>query len=161
MRERRRAGERVLRLQGRCWRRRAADVAASQTEQPIFLGVGFRDNHLPWASPAKWRALFPDPTEVKATTRGATPDFATTPKQAWQYPCWVGKAHNLSDTKWLQPPELQEALRSYMANIAFTDAQLGKVLTTLDDVGYTNNSLVLFTGDHGQNVGEHNTWTKV
>jgi iduronate 2-sulfatase len=135
--------------------------ADRHTEQPIFLGVGFRDNHLPWASPAKWRALFPDPTEVKATARGATPDFTSTPRQAWQFPCWVGKAHNLSDTKWLQPPELQEALRSYMANIAFTDAQLGKVLITLDDIGYTNHSLILFTGDHGQNLGEHNTWTKV
>ena len=82
--------------------------------------MGFRDDHLPWASPARWRALF-DPTKVKATVHGAPPDFSPgqVPKQAWQFPSWVGPEYNLSDTKWLQPPQLQEALRSYMGNIAF------------------------------------------
>ena len=60
-----------------------------------------------------------------------------------------------------RPSEIKEALRSYMANIAFTDAQLGKIITVLDEVGYTANTIVLVTGDHGQNLGEHNTWTKM
>ena len=98
--------------------------AARDTDKPIFLGVGFRDDHLPWASPARWRALF-DPAKVKATAHGAPPDFSPgqVPKQAWQFPSWVGPEYNLSDTKWLQPPQLQEALRSYMGNIAFVRPQ--------------------------------------
>ena len=87
--------------------------------------------------------------------------FHQVPKQAWQFPSWVGPEYNLSDTKWLQPPQLQEALRSYMGNIAFTDNQLGKIMKVLDEIDYTQNSLILFTGDHGQNIGEHNTWTKM
>eukprot|EP00040_Diaphanoeca_grandis_P035546 m.223825 g.223825 ORF g.223825 m.223825 type:complete len:561 (+) comp33412_c0_seq1:77-1759(+) len=137
-----------------------AHAAGNTTTKPLFLGVGFRDNHLPWASPQRWRDMF-DPATVNATARGASPDFDNVPKQAWQYPVWVGPEYGLNATTWLQPPVLQEALRSYMSNIAFTDHQLGRIFTTLDDIGYTNNTLVLFTGDHGQNVGEHNTWTKM
>ena len=67
-----------------------------------------------------FKALF-DPAKVKATAHGAPPDFSPgqVPKQAWQFPSWVGPEYNLSNTKWLQPPQLQEALRSYMGNIAF------------------------------------------
>merc|ERR1712232_483316 len=116
--------------------------------------------HLPWAAPPRWRALF-DPAKVTATKHGATPDFATIPKVAWQFPSWVGPEYNLNDTHWLAPPMLQEALRSYMSNIAFTDHQLGSIMDAMEEAGYLNNTLVLFTGDHGQNLGEHNTWTKM
>eukprot|EP00041_Stephanoeca_diplocostata_P016103 m.313662 g.313662 ORF g.313662 m.313662 type:complete len:442 (+) comp20256_c1_seq25:607-1932(+) len=135
-------------------------VAGNTTTKPLFLAVGFRDNHLPWASPPAWRSLY-DPAKVNATERGASPNFTAIPSPAWQYPAWVGPEYHLSDTTWLEPPVLQEALRSYMSNIAFTDHQLGRILAVLDDIGYTNSTLVLFTGDHGQNVGEHNTWTKM
>jgi len=73
----------------------------------------------------------------------------------------VGPEYNLNDTHWLAPPMLQEALRSYMSNIAFTDHQLGSIMDAMEEAGYLNNTLVLFTGDHGQNLGEHNTWTKM
>jgi iduronate 2-sulfatase len=131
--------------------------------KPLFLAVGFRDNHLPWASPPEWYAKF-DPSKVNATNHGASPPFTgprAVPKMAWQYPAWVGPEYNLSDSKHLDRPVVQEALRSYMANIAFTDAQFGKIMAKIEDVGYTNQSIVLITGDHGQNVGEHNTWTKM
>jgi iduronate 2-sulfatase len=136
--------------------------ASPPSKKSLFLGIGFRDNHLPWAAPPKWRALF-DPARINATAHGSTPNFQHFPVQAWQWPVWVGGnpetgKPRLSDSNWLQPRELQESLRSYMANIAFTDAQLGKVIGALDKVGYTNSTVALFTGDHGQNVGEHNTF---
>ena len=110
--------------------------ATSNSAKSLFLGVGFRDNHLPWAAPPRWRALF-DPTKVKATVKGATPSFAQgqTPQMAWQWPMWVGNNPNngkpkLSDTNWLQTRELQESLRSYMANIAVKDSTVSVVLAT-------------------------------
>jgi hypothetical protein len=133
--------------------------------QPLFLAVGFRDNHLPWSSRAEWRALY-DVQKVVATAHGSTPSFLPVakggiPKQAWQYDAWVGPGRHWNDKSWAQPGVLQEALRSYMANIAWTDAQLGKILVAMEALNMTENTLVLFTGDHGQNLGEHNTWTKM
>ena len=36
---------------------------------------------------------------------------------------------------------------SYMANIAFTDAQLGRVLSAFDEVGYTSKTLTVYFGE--------------
>lgn len=150
----------TTRLRTHAARRRQSSGAAADGK-PLALFVGFRDNHLPWASPPTWRALF-NPANVKATVRDATPSFNLSaggvPLVAWQFPAWVGhqpfkNVTALSDTHWLNTAERQEALRSYMSNIAFTDHQLGTVLATLDEVGYTNDTVVLFTGDHGQNIG--------
>jgi arylsulfatase A-like enzyme len=159
-------------------RLRAHAAREGPKSKPLFLGVGFRDNHLAWAAPPKWRALF-DPAKVKATAHGQTPDFNLSvseggvPRQAWQYPVFSSPLSGtdpgseffprgrLTDMKWLGPDQLQEALRSYMATIAMMDSHLAKVLNAFDEVGYTNDTVVLFAGDHGQNLGEHNTWTKM
>ena len=69
---------------------------------------------------------------------------------AWQYPAWACSGAGqgaCSNTHWLQPPVLQEALAAYMASIAFTDEQFGKVLAAYDEVGYTNTTVTLFAGD--------------
>ena len=103
--------------------------------QPLFLAVGFRDNHLPWSSTAEWRALY-DVQKVTATQHSATPSFLPVaqggvPKQAWQYNAWVGPGRHWGDKAWATPAMLQEALRSYMANIAWTDAQVQGTLYSL------------------------------
>lgn len=149
---------------------RAADAAiarlrahaAGGSGKPLFLGVGFRDNHLKWAAPKRFRALY-DPASLRATAHGATPSFAGggVPWVAWQWPADVGVTYNLSLTNSLADAEVHEALRSYMASIAFTDAQVGRVVGALKEVGYEERTLLTFFGDHGQNLGEHNTWTKM
>jgi iduronate 2-sulfatase len=48
-----------------------------------------------------------------------------------------------------------------MASISFTDEQFGKILSAVDELGMADNTMVLFTGDHGQNLGEHATWCKM
>jgi hypothetical protein len=111
------------------------------------------------------RALY-DVQKVNVTQHSATPSFLPVaqggiPKQAWQYDAWVGPGRHWGDKAWAEPAMLLEALRSYMANIAWTDAQVGKVLKSLAALNMRNNTVVLFTGDHGQNVGEHNTWSKM
>ena len=134
--------------------------------KPLFLGVGFRDNHLKWVAPARLRALFdPAALSIASAAHRATPDFAGgVPKVAWQYPAdFLSKKTytNITVDSPLPGAVVHEALRSYLAAIAFTDEQLGKVLGAVEEVGYGQNSLVLFTSDHGQNLGEHNTWCKM
>lgn len=56
-------------------------------------------------------------------------------------------------------PEIQRLLakqqRSYRALVRFTDDQIGRVLDTLEAEGLANDTVVLFTSDHGEMLGDH------
>src|SRR4051794_35882124 len=55
----------------------------------------------------------------------------------------------------------KKALSGYYASVAFMDAQVGKVLDALEHSGQANNTIVIFTSDHGYHLGEHDFWAKV
>jgi len=55
----------------------------------------------------------------------------------------------------------KKAIGGYYASVAFMDAQVGKVLRKLDEQGLRNNTIVIFTSDHGYHLGEHDFWAKV
>ena len=50
----------------------------------------------------------------------------------------------------------RQAIQAYYASITFADAQLGRILDALDEIGaLAENTIVLFTSDHGYHMGEH------
>ncbi|HEX5044953.1 MAG TPA: sulfatase [Candidatus Polarisedimenticolaceae bacterium] len=58
-------------------------------------------------------------------------------------------------------PASQEAayyVAQYDAEIRYTDAQIGRVLRELEALGLDGNTLVVFTADHGESLGEHDYW---
>jgi uncharacterized sulfatase len=50
--------------------------------------------------------------------------------------------------------------REYLASVAAIDRNLGRILDTLDSAGIADNTLVVFTSDHGYNMGHHGIWHK-
>ena len=59
------------------------------------------------------------------------------------------------------PTELHYGLRrGYWAAIAFSDAQVGKVLDAVKEIGAEDNTIVAVTGDHGYGLGELGSWGK-
>ena len=58
---------------------------------------------------------------------------------------------------------MSSVLRSraaYMASVAFVDEQIDSVLDTLDALDVTDQTFVLFTADHGDQLGDHYLWRK-
>ena len=55
----------------------------------------------------------------------------------------------------------RQAKQAYYASIEFMDAQVGHVLDALERLGLAENTIVLFTSDHGYHLGEHGLWQKM
>jgi iduronate 2-sulfatase len=55
----------------------------------------------------------------------------------------------------------KKAVGGYYASVAFVDAQVGKVMAALKASGQEDNTIVIFTSDHGFHLGEHDFWAKV
>jgi arylsulfatase A-like enzyme len=55
---------------------------------------------------------------------------------------------------------LKQSTKAYYASVSSVDRNVGRILKTLDDLGLTQNTLVIFTSDHGYNEGRHYVKTK-
>jgi uncharacterized sulfatase len=119
--------------------------------QPFFLAVGFHRPHLPLVAPAKYFDLYPldaitlpaeptdDEADIPAPARnGAVPGYALT----------------------ATPEQRRAAIRGYWATVSYMDAQAGRVLDAIKRLGLANNTIVIFTSDHGWHLGEHGLWHK-
>jgi arylsulfatase A-like enzyme len=54
----------------------------------------------------------------------------------------------------------QRIKEAYYATISFVDAQVGRILEQLEATGLDENTVVVFTSDHGYHMGEHGHWQK-
>jgi uncharacterized sulfatase len=60
----------------------------------------------------------------------------------------------------LNTPKIKRMTREYYASMAGVDRNVGRVLKQLDDLKLAENTVVIFTSDHGYNLGHHGVWYK-
>lgn len=132
-------------------------AAGRKTDQPFFIAVGFVKPHLPFCAPKKYWDMY-DRTAFKLAARQTPPDGA--PSYAPQF---GGELRNYKDipTRGTLPDDLQRTLiHGYHAATSYMDAQLGRVLDTLDQTGLAKNTIIVLWGDHGWHLGDHGIWCK-
>ncbi len=123
---------------------------AKEKDRPFFLAVGFFRPHTPYVSPAPYFAMHP---EAKMPVAQAFSDNQPgVPKAA------LGSYKKEQDK--LTDDLRRQARQAYNASISFMDAQVGRVMTALDRLGLAENTIIVFTSDHGYHVGEHGLWQK-
>lgn len=123
----------------------------SNGEKPFFLAVGFYRPHCPFVAPKKYFDLYP-PDQIKLPVEPAD-DSTDTFRHSYNqtHPPYLWAA---------EPEKKREAIQAYFASITFMDAQLGKVLDALDQLGLTDNTVIVFWSDHGYHLTEHGLWMK-
>ncbi len=67
---------------------------------------------------------------------------------------------NIPNTPGIDRAQVKNWTRDYYASIHSVDRNLGRLLAKLDDLGLTGQTIVLFTSDHGYNIGHHTIHTK-
>jgi uncharacterized sulfatase len=60
----------------------------------------------------------------------------------------------------LDTPRAKRMLREYLASVASLDRNAGRILRALDELGIAEDTVVVFTSDHGYNLGHHGIWHK-
>lgn len=120
--------------------------------QPFFLAVGLFRPHTPYVAPKKYF----DPYPLHSITVPTVPDgyLRTLPSAARLSISRKREQVNLPDAL------ARQAIQAYRAATTFADAQLGRILDALDETGLDENTIVLFTSDHGYHMGEHGHWQK-
>jgi len=124
-------------------------------EKPFFIACGLQKPHVPFLAPDKYFDLYPLDritfTRDRSSLWDGLPKTAITKRyQAFGFE--LGKENDALRREYMQ---------AYHACISFIDAQLKLILDSLRSSGEWENTIVLFTSDHGYHLGDHFLWGKV
>lgn len=124
-------------------------IRAAKSNEPFFLALGFFLPHVPCYATQPWFDLYPDDDTLLPETW--EDDRTDIPRFAWNLH-WHLPEPRLT---WLrQNGQWRNLVRSYLACTSFVDAQIGRVLDTLEQTGQAHNTIVVVWGDHGWHLGE-------
>jgi arylsulfatase A-like enzyme len=117
-------------------------------ERPFFLSVGFFDPHHPFDPCEPYASMFdaqdmPMPVFSEEEKRGMVP-----PARRKRY----GDESFCTDTS---PDAIRGTIAAYHATISHVDAMVGRIMDALKDSGLAENTVVIYTSDHGELLGDH------
>ena len=118
---------------------------------PWFLVASYSRPHFPLTAPRRFfDHYWPDNVDMPDMPPGhleATHAFAKSLREKFE----------VSD---IPPDETRRARAAYYACCEFLDEVIGDLLTILDRDGFLENTVVVYTSDHGEMAGEHGQWWK-
>lgn len=129
---------------------------SKETGQPFFIACGFSKPHSPLIAPKEFFDLYP----VESISLPA--DFASLPMIPVGFPAGAIRPNNadLFINRSASPEEARSMIRAYLACISYVDWNVGRVIAELDRQGLRENTIIVFWGDHGYQLGEKGKWSK-
>ena len=131
---------------------RAVQLLEQHADEPFFLAVGFVRPHVPFVAPRNYFEPFLPYDKLPLPPK--IPDD-------WDDIPPAGINYKTSANMKMDVRRQKKAIGGYYAAVAYLDAQVGKVLAALERSGQADNTIVIFTSDHGYHLGEHDFWAKV
>jgi arylsulfatase A-like enzyme len=124
-------------------------IKAAPRDKPFFLAAGFFLPHVPCYATQKWFDLYPDDDSV--LPKVLETDRDDTPRFSWNLHWHLPEPR----LKWIKENnQWRNLVRSYLACTSFVDAQIGRLMTALDEAGIADNTIIVLWGDHGWHLGE-------
>ena len=122
--------------------------------QPFFLVSAFLKPHDPYMPSQRWADMY-RPEDMKLPDTWGKADLTKLPKQIVESIRLHGPTPELRDAA---QGRLRTAL--YYASIAQLDDSIGQVMAALKETGLDRDTIVIYTSDHGEMLGEHGLWQK-
>jgi choline-sulfatase len=119
--------------------------AREQREEPFFLVASYHHPHDPFQPTQELWDVY-DGLEFELPERGE-PNYTA-------MDVWANEAHETDLVDLDSAANLQALRRAYAALVTYVDRKLGELLDCLDRTGQTGDTLVVFTSDHGDMLGE-------
>lgn len=131
--------------------------ASSKSGKPFFMAVGFLKPHLPFNAPVKYWDLYPKEL-IRAPENMEKPKDA--PDMAMHNFGELRAYANIPATGPVSEEMALNLIHGYYACVSYTDAQIGKLMQALEQLGLAENTIVVLWGDHGWQLGDHGLWCK-
>ncbi|MFK5924970.1 MAG: sulfatase [Verrucomicrobiota bacterium] len=134
----------------------AIKVMRQIKDKPFFLAVGFVKPHAPYVAPKKYFDLYKD--DFAAPLVDELPQWAPTlssndSKELRGYSGIVKSgAIPLNQAQWVR--------HGYNACVSYVDAQIGRVVNELDQLGLGDKTVIVLWSDHGYHLGHNGLWCK-
>ncbi|MEC5128602.1 sulfatase [Verrucomicrobiales bacterium BCK34] len=128
----------------------AIEFLKRNRDKPFFLGCGFVRPHVPLVAPSKYFDLYDRDAMIAPVV--PKDDLDDVPGVIREYK---------ANSRYGVTPELHKGLlEAYYSSVSYMDAQVGRVLDALDELGLRENTIIIFSSDHGYLLGEHNKFQK-
>lgn len=141
----------------------------AESEDPFCMWVSYPDPHHPFDCPAPWNTLYrPEDVDLPAHRDR---DLDSRP---WWHQTLYGESEEIGYEQFgsktgkqkvarMNPPteaELRAITANYYGMIAYLDHGVGRVLSALRDLGLEEDTIVIYTSDHGELLGDHGMMLK-
>lgn len=134
----------------------AIEILNKVKNDKFLMIVGFSKPHLPFNSPRKYWEMY-DREKFIVPSREKPKNMFKLSLTQWNELRMYGGIPKQGDVD----DELTKTLiHAYYASVSYMDAQLGKVMTALNDLKLRENTMVIFMSDHGYKLGEYGAWNK-
>ena len=118
--------------------------------EPFFLKVSFARPHSPYDPPQRFFDMYADADLPKAVIG----EWAKRNEMSGQK---LGASTPRGD---LGAEQVRSSRQGYYGAVTFLDEQIGRIMGVLEKRGMLDNTLILYTSDHGDMLGDHNLWRK-
>lgn len=126
----------------------------AQTDQPFFLISSLLKPHNPFMPARRFAEMF-QPEEMKLSPTWGKADLNNIPRRVRQF---IERDHFTPEL--IEPSEAKKRTAYYYGNLAQTDDCAGQILGALTRLGLDRNTIVVYTSDHGEMLGDLGLWAK-
>jgi arylsulfatase A-like enzyme len=128
------------------------------SKNSFFLAVGYLKPHLPFVAPKKYWDMY-DPNNIHLPKNDHLPmgghKISISNGNLKKYKCDFP-----TETDHLDKTYARTLTHAYLACVSFIDAQVGLLMKKLEQLGYAENTIIVFWSDHGYHLGHQGQWGK-